>query len=40
MDLADDLDFGKGAENYGSTPLHVLEDAIYDIIEEDIGIIL
>lgn len=40
IDLADDLDFGKEAEKYGSTPFCVLEHTIYDIIEEDTGTII
>lgn len=40
MDLADDLNFGAGAHKHGSTPLHYLEGAIYDIIEEDMGIVI
>lgn len=40
MDLADDLNFGKGAEKHGSTPLYYLEGAIYDIIEEDTGVVI
>ena len=38
MDLADDLNYGKDASKYGSTPCLVLEDAIYEIFEEDTGI--
>ena len=38
MDLAADLNYGKGASKYGSTPYLVLEDAIYEIFEEDTGI--
>lgn len=39
-DLADDLDFGAEAHKYGSTPMLVLEDTIYDIIEEDTGVVI
>lgn len=38
MDLADDLNYGKDANRHGSTPYLVLEDAIYEIFEEDTGI--
>lgn len=40
MDLVDDLSFGKYAHENGSTPMVVLEYAIYDIIEEDTGIVI
>lgn len=39
-DLADDLSFGADAHKHGSTPLLYLEFAIYDIIEEDTGIVI
>lgn len=40
IDLADDLEFGAEAHKYGSTPMYELESAIYDIIEEDIGVVI
>lgn len=39
-DLADDLSFGADAHEHGSDPMWVLEDYIYEIIEEDAGIVI
>lgn len=39
-DLADDLSFGADAHKHGSDPMWVLEDYIYEIIEEDAGIVI
>lgn len=39
-DLANDLEFGKGAEKHGSTPMLYLENVIYDIFEEYTGCIV
>ena len=40
MDLARDLGFGADAKSHGSTPQYILEDAIYDIVEKDTGIVI
>lgn len=40
MDLADDLSFGADAHKHGSTTMWVLEDTIYDIIEEDTDVVI
>lgn len=39
-DLADDLSFGADAHKHGSTHLLYLAFAIYDIIEEDMGVVI
>lgn len=40
MDLAADLSFGADAHKHGSDPMWVLEDTIYDIFEEDTGVVI
>lgn len=40
MNLAADLSFGADAHKHGSDPMWVLEDTIYDIFEEDTGVVI